>query len=334
MSQRLHLALGEGGLVLPETGRICVFHPLPDHDLDPLGRARVDVVQPFLPAFRHFESLGFRAHGDTPGTAGRDGPFAASAVFLPRAKALARARIAEAAALTEGPVLVDGAKTDGIDSLLKDLRKRVVIGGVVSKAHGKLFWFDAQAAALSDWIAPPMSADGFRTRAGVFSADAVDPASRLLADALPAGIGGAVADLGAGWGYLSARLLERPAVRALHLVEADHTALECARANVDDARARFHWADARDWAPPERLDAVVMNPPFHTGRSAEPDLGRAFIASAARCLLPAGRLWLVANRHLPYEQSLQAHFAETREIGGDGRFKLLTAARPTRIKRR
>ncbi len=95
----------------------------------------------------------------------------------------------------------------------------------------------------------------------------------------------------------------------LDLVEADHDALDCARRNLDDPRARFHWADATTWTPETRPDAVVTNPPFHVGRAADPSLGRAFIAAAARILAPSGSLWLVANRHLPYEATLTDHFA-------------------------
>lgn len=34
---------------------------------------------------------------------------------------------------------------------------------------------------------------------------------------------------------------------------------------------------------------------------------------------------MVANRHLPYEQALREHFGDVAEIGGDTRFKILTA---------
>lgn len=254
-------------------------------------------------------------------------------VFLPRSKALARGLIAQALAVCGGVVVIDGQKTDGIDSILKDARKRGAVSEVISKAHGKLFVLRADAADFADWVlpdAPQAMADGFVTRAGVFSADAVDPASRLLADHLPVQLGRRVADLGAGWGYLAARVLERADITELHLVEVDHTALDCARANVTDPRARFHWADATAWRPETRLDAVVMNPPFHTSRSADPDLGRGFIAAAAACLAPHGRLYMVANRHLPYEGTLAQHFGQVEEIAGDNRFKVVMAARPNR----
>jgi len=174
-------------------------------------------------------------------------------------------------------------------------------------------------------------ADGYHTAPGVFSADAVDPASAMLLSALPKRLGRHVVDLGAGWGYLSAGMLKGDnKIESLDLVEADHTALACARLNVADPRARFLWADALDWRASEAVDAVVMNPPFHTGRSADPSLGRGFIATAARILSPSGSLWMVANRHLAYEAAMSDLFAQVQEMTGDTRFKVLRAARPKR----
>ena len=145
---------------------------------------------------------------------------------------------------------------------------------------------------------------------------------------------GQVVDLGAGWGFLSAHVLAHEDVTAVHLVEAGNMALECARHNVTDPRAQFYWADATDWTTTERIDTVVMNPPFHTGRAAEPAIGQAFVAAAARLLSGNGALWMVANRHLPYEVELKNRFADVEEIGGDARFKLFHARKPLRQKRR
>jgi 16S rRNA (guanine1207-N2)-methyltransferase len=73
-----------------------------------------------------------------------------------------------------------------------------------------------------------------------------------------------------------------------------------------------------------------MNPPFHTSRDGDPELGRAFISAAKRCLKSKGSLYLVANRHLPYETSLEQCFAKVLELPGNNRFKLFHASRPQR----
>ena len=332
MSLRLSLALEPGGCVMPPEGRIAVFAPRAGVDLTALPKERLLILQRLRPDFEAYEAAGFTC---LPEVADLPAPerFAAAVVFLPRAKAEARLLVAQAAAVTTGPVLVDGAKTDGIDSILKNLRKLTETSAPISKAHGKIFWFQGGNNALADWSCEAVAeVAGFTTAPGVFSADGIDPASRLLAECLPEKLGRRVADLGAGWGYLAAQILTRAGVEHLHLVEADHVALGCGRQNVVDARAQFHWADARKWQAPEQVNTVVMNPPFHAGRSAEPELGQAFISAAASMLVASGHLWMVANRHLPYETLLGERFAAVNEVAGDNRFKVLHAQRPRRAK--
>ncbi|MEQ8895874.1 MAG: class I SAM-dependent methyltransferase [Roseovarius sp.] len=324
-SSRLSTALESGDVTLPEAGRIAVFAPREGMDLSALPADLCHVITTFKPDRDHFAGQGF-ACGKEP-----DGRYAASVVCLPRAKALGQALVAEAASVTDGPVIVDGAKTDGVESILKACRKRADVSPALSKSHGKLFHFPA-SAAFEDWArgAPQEIEGGFVTMPGIFSADGIDPASALLADHLPDKLGRRVADLGAGWGYLSARALSRESIEEIHLVEADFAALDCARRNVLDARAHLHWEDATRWQPEEPLDTVIANPPFHTGRNPDPGLGLDFIRAAARVLSPRGQLFLVANRHLPYETEMARQFGEVKEMGGDNRFKLLHGVRPAR----
>ncbi len=248
-------------------------------------------------------------------------------VSLPRARQAARDRIARALRLG-CPVLVDGQKTDGVDAVLKEVRRRGRVGPVISKAHGKIFV--VEAADLEEWVAEPVrNAAGWLVPPGGFSADGIDPGSAALLGALPP-LAGRVVDLGAGWGALAAAVLGGDAVTRCDLVEAHRPSLDCARANVADPRAAFHWADATAWRPEAPADHVVTNPPFHRGRTADPDLGRAFIATAAAALGTRGTLWVAANRHLPYESTLDSLFAEVEERPGTTSYKIHRAARPRR----
>ena len=318
---RLITAIEDGALVLPPEGRILVLRPPAGTDLTPLPRDRVHIVHGFRPDHDHFAAAGYAT------SVAPEGRYTLAIVRAPRSKDQARALLASAAALTDGLLVLDGQKTDGIDSLLKALRERVPVVTVLSKAHGKLIV--TEGGDLSEWaIGPTTLPEGFLTAPGLFSADGVDPASALLAKALPAKLGPKVADLGAGWGFLSRAILERDGVSDLHVIEAEHDALTAARSNVADARATLHWADALNFAAESGFDDIVTNPPFHQGRSADPSLGRGFIAAAARLLAPQGRLWLVANRHLPYESSLKETFSQVEDLPGSPAFKLYLASRP------
>lgn len=319
---RLTRAVEDGLLELPP-GRIAAVRPTPGTDLSSLPRDRVIIVSTFRPDADRWQAQGYDVTADLP-----DADLAL--VFMPRSKALARATVAEALARA-ARVAVDGQRTDGIDALWRELRNRLGDLPTVSASHGKLFVLPS-GATLPD--APPSAPrpgpGGWHLQPGVFSEGGPDPASVLLARALPPVLPARMADLGAGWGYLARAILSRDGVETLDLVEAERLALDCARLNVPDPRARFHWADARNFRPQTPWDGVVMNPPFHAGRAAEPELGQAFIAAAAAGLAPDGQLWLVANRQLPYEAALSRAFARIDEIGAADGFKLLHARRPRR----
>ena len=330
-SARLEMALDSGAFVLPPSGDIAVLSPQAGDDLAALPKARVVVLTGFKLDFDHFQAQGYRMEGGQPSAA----PPAAAVVCLPRARAEALALIAQASALLPAgaPILVDGQKTDGIDSVLKLARAEgFALGEVISKAHGKACVLGAGPQPIG-WAATAREIEGgFVTLPGVFSADAPDRGSVLLAAALPEKLYGRVADLGAGWGYLARAILTRSDVKSLDLVEADRAALDCAERNITDPRARFHWADATRFKPAHPWDAVVMNPPFHISRAADPELGAAFLRAAHRGLLPGGTLWLVANRHLPYDRILTPLFRTVEEIGGDAVFRLFRAAHPIRAR--
>lgn len=161
---------------------------------------------------------------------------------------------------------------------------------------------------------------------GVFAWDRIDTGSLLLAERLPA-LKGAGADLGCGYGALATVVLRSPTVTALKLVDLDRRAVEAARRNIEDVRATFDWADVRALEANGDLDFVVMNPPFHDGGAEDRALGQAFIRQAAAMLKRGGTLWMVANRHLPYEAELKAALKRVTPLEEGGGFKLFEAVK-------
>lgn len=300
-----------------------VFNAEAPQQIAALKHLKPTIYQTFAPSVTDLQAAGY----DVVQSVQSD--FDVAVVLLPKAKALTRHLIAMAQKCTNsGAVIVDGQKDAGIDPILKDLRKRTSLGDVVSKAHGKIAWFTGDLN-LSDYFDAPKSLeDGFKTVAGVFSADAADPASRLLLSVLPR-LTGTVADLGAGWGFLTRNLTEMPTKHVI-AVEADHRAIEIARVNVPSDKVKFVWVDATAWRADKALDTVVMNPPFHNFGKADPGIGIDFIKSAVRSLKMQGDCYIVANRHLPYEQTLNELFQNVSEVTKDNRFKVLYASKPKR----
>ncbi|PLS23284.1 class I SAM-dependent methyltransferase [Neptunicoccus cionae] len=326
---RLMLPFDEGTIALPESGQIIVLRAKTEGYGD-FPKDRLSCVQGFYPTFQFLQTSGYQTTTEIPDTA------AMAIVHLTKAKDENRALLARAYdALEEGGTLVvDGAKTEGVESLMKAAKKLHTVEGQLSKAHGKVFWLTktTQDNPFSDWasaLSPSPNKDGYMTAAGVFSAEGIDQGSAELAPVIAGKLKGRVADLGAGWGWLAQQALEsNPAIESLDLIEAEHLALHCAELNLNDPRARFVWGDAREVTAKRSYDAVISNPPFHTGRKAEPALGRAFIAAARDMLKPAGHLYLVANRQLAYEATLNECFGRVDVVNQSSRYKIIHARKP------
>lgn len=314
-------------------GRVLFLGAEPGFRLPAPWPGEIHAVQGFRPDFLALQRISLASVSPRP--QGQD--FDAALVLAGRHRGRNELFLSEAIQRTRpsGLIVVAGAKDDGIASLRKRLNGLVEIDGGLPKYHGLAFWFsrpesDAAAAVLRAANPQMLVDDRFQTAPGMFSFDRIDAGSKLLAAHLPGDLGGRVADFCAGWGYLAAEICTRcPQVSALDLYEADFEAVEAARLNVPAIPIvpRFFWHDLLGEPVEGRYDAIVMNPPFHRMRAAEPEIGLGMIRAAAGALKPGGRLLMVANRQLPYEHALAALFSGHAELARDNVYKVLAARR-------
>ena len=331
-SARFHIAFDSTDL--PD-GKIGLYGPKAAIDLGDLPVADLVCEQSFFSDHQALIARGLDVQQEI------DAPLAAAVVFLGRSRALAKATIARAlAALQPGGLLVvDGNKTDGIAAIISALGAGFGPINTASRDHGKVAWLHRLETPPADVLAwqtaldPVQTPEGFWTVAGLFSADGLDAGSAILAQRFSDALSGRAADLGAGWGALSAALLQAaPGIAALDLIEADKRALDLAERNVGDARAAFHWADVNSWQGGP-YDVIIANPPFHTTRRADPALGQSFVSAAARLLAPRGLFLMVANRQLPYEPTFEQAFDDWEILDQSGGFKVFQAHGPRATSR-
>jgi 16S rRNA (guanine1207-N2)-methyltransferase len=284
----------------------------------------IDCEQSFRPDF-------LKLKGATPRIDGGSWPL--GLVLLTKHKEENFANIARGWSLLEdgGTLVCAGSNEDGAASLEKQTGKALGLDGTLSKFHCRVFWLTkTEKEPPAYWRGliglQPVSDGSWLSKPGLFSWDHVDEGSALLAQYLPGDLSGHVADFGCGWGYLARQMLQ-PDVTRLDLIDAEHLALDAARANVDDPRASFHWLDLTREPAPATYDAIVCNPPFHTGRAATPALGQQVIEAAARALKRGGRFYMVANRGLPYEPMLKASFTSFETLADNNKFRVTRAVR-------
>ncbi len=229
-----------------------------------------------------------------------------------------------------GQIIITGDKTAGISSLRKWVSQRAEITDNFSKHHAVVFWFFKNG---EQWDLPELSReiDGYYISEGMFSSGGSDAGSKLLTEHFDKRIGGPVADLGAGWGFLSNELLKRTSkVTELDLFEADFLSLEAAKKNLkpyERLKPSFYWCDLTSEYKKKPYQWVIMNPPFHSSRSADPELGKRFIQVAASTLPSGGRLLMVANRNLPYEDTLRKLFKHSKVLEERDGFKVIEAVK-------
>ena len=215
---------------------------------------------------------------------------------------------------SDGFVMAAAANDAGGNRLKKMLEAYGVETHMLSKHHCRVVWTGEAAkadtariqAALSNLAPRLLSLGGYNwwTVPGLFGWNKIDAGSALLLEYLPQDLHGAVADFGCGYGYVSVMMEQRfPGIARIDAFDANARAVACCARNTG-TKVMAHWQDIRSLPVQKRYDAVVMNPPFHSGKGEDTMLGRDFIAKAWECLLPEGQLWFVANRHLPYEHTV------------------------------
>ncbi len=325
-------------LSLPADGRALFLRARAGMRLREMAQPGWLCEQGFMPFADELDRNGLRV-----GEPGVDERFPLVLVLPPRQRDEARALFARALQHTAqgGTLLASMPNAEGAKSGEADLVKLAGAVQHLSKHKCRVFWSTPGAAdidqgVLLEWLAldtPRAIVDGYVSRPGLFAWDRIDRASALLAAQLPHDLQGRVADLGAGYGYLASQVIARcPQVGEVDLYEAEARALEPARINLARAQhacgrevaVAIHWHDVTRGLT-RRYDAIVSNPPFHQGRADLPELGRAFITSAADALAPDGRLFLVANRHLPYEAILAARFRDVHTLMTQEGFKVIEA---------
>ncbi|MEM5584622.1 class I SAM-dependent methyltransferase [Roseibium sp. AS2] len=334
----LILPIETGAVVLTEKPRVLFLRARTGRSLAGLVDADLLCEQSFAPDRDALLKAGLNVVAET----GETG-FDAVLVLPGRQRQEARAQLARAVSRTRsgGIVIACASNTEGARTLERDLED--LLGGAqnLTKNKCRVVWETVEAGKrndglLAEWLefdAPRSVLDGaWLSRPGIFAWDRIDAASRLLASLLPATLKGKGADLGAGFGFLTQSVFEKaPGVAAMDIYEAEKRALELAEQNLSGFKGKKTmngiWSDVtRGIEGP--YDFIVSNPPFHqAGRADRTDVGQGFIRAAASGLRPGGEFFMVANRHLPYEQTLADVFAQVTQLADEGGYKVIRAVK-------
>lgn len=169
--------------------------------------------------------------------------------------------------------------------------------------------------------------------AGIFCAERLDIGTGFFLRNLPHRQGPErVVDLGCGNGVVGlAAALDNPEAEVL-CVDESFSAVASAEANFrmnagTNGKAEFQVADGLSDVPPESVDLVLNNPPFHSHQATTDTTSRRMFAESRDALRPGGELWVIGNRHLGYHVKLRRLFGNCEIVTSNPKFVILRATK-------
>jgi len=281
-------------------------------------------------------------------------------VFLPKARAELDVRLSLARWLLRpgGRLLVLGEKKEGIAGAVKQLREALPQVHKIDSARHCQVWCAEDVTPLAhfviaDWLDwSKVSAAGRELEVaglpGVFSRGELDSGTSLLLETLasaplttqsvraapgipPTRAGQAlrILDFACGAGVIGAWLQTGESTDlSVDAVDVQSQALLCARATYDRANAQGEIIASDGIAGLDgRWQAVVSNPPFHSGVRTDMTMTERFVRDLASHLEHGGELRLVANNFLPYEALIRRCIGPVERLAENNKFTVYRAFR-------
>lgn len=165
---------------------------------------------------------------------------------------------------------------------------------------------------------------------GVFSHGEIDDGTRLLLEHMPLLPETArVHDFGCGCGIIATWLRLRQPGLMVSASDVNALAYAATKATLKAngvAGVVVHVAAGLKPIPGP-LDAIITNPPFHTGQKIDRAIVDELFVSARDKLAKGGAVYVVANRFLPYREAMEAKIGPVKVLAETRQFWVLQAIR-------
>ena len=232
-----------------------------------------------------------------------------------------------------GKMIINGDNQVGVKNFLKNISNHWPAEITVIKKKGRIALYPKKKQLFEHWKRYQnfrINKDGYYTRCDMFSPKKVDKGSQKLTSTFGNKLFGDVADLGAGWGYLSKEALRlNDNITRVTLFECNYSAYIASKKNIDDRRASFRWASLENIKKlTMRFDHVICNPPFHSGRPKDIGLLRSFIFYSSKLINCQGSVWMVFVSGVYLERQLKEYFDNVKILYKDSHYFVCQLLKP------
>jgi 16S rRNA (guanine1207-N2)-methyltransferase len=170
------------------------------------------------------------------------------------------------------------------------------------------------------------------THPGIFSWDGIDEGTSLLLDHLDVSYDSKVWDVGCGYGVIGLYATKLGASEVLmtdtNLLAIRYTKKNSERNNLSE---RVNVVPAVGLSLPLEndhlfpFDFIVSNPAFHQEHNINTSMAESIIRNAPKFLSPKGKLIIVANRFLNYDQLMRLFFKSVVTLAETNKYHVLVA---------
>lgn len=166
--------------------------------------------------------------------------------------------------------------------------------------------------------------------ANLFSRDHLDLGARFFLEQL-AEVPAAekVMDLACGNGVLGIKYQQLHPAATIQFLDESYMAIASSQENYANAftgkssQAVFRSEDGLKQTADDSVELILCNPPFHQQHVIGEQIAMDLFHDSKRCLEVGGELWVVANRHLAYQEKLQRLFGNCRVVATNKKFVVL-----------
>ncbi|QYJ89418.1 class I SAM-dependent methyltransferase [Shewanella halotolerans] len=260
--------------------------------------------------------------------------FDAVVLFYPKSKSLAPylINLAGRHLIPGGELVIVGEKKGGIRSITKQLPDYFDGGIKLDNARHCMLYSssllsEAPEIKLSDWVkdymlSTPQGELTICNLVGVFSEKRLDEGTELLLEHLPT-LKGRVLDFGCGAGVITAALLKANPDLELECVDINAMALASCELTLaaNGMQAKVYASDGLTQTQ-GMFDAVISNPPFHDGLDSTTEIATRFVQESEAQLKSGGIFQIVANRHLPYSDTIAKFFKTVNVAAENNKYKI------------
>jgi 16S rRNA (guanine1207-N2)-methyltransferase len=267
---------------------------------------------------------------------------------IPKGRQITRRWLIEAyrSLKTGGVLYLAGAKDMGIQSSIKDAES--IFNNMSLLTYKKsnriaLFYKESETLQWPEWTQVPGIAPGtwvdFTINAremnfqisslpGIFSNDRLDEGTKLLLDTVEFPEQNRILDVGCGYGIIGMTAAVQAKNSWIDMVDVNLLAIAAtqrnsSRNNIDNVRVFV--SDLLEKVSENKYQLILSNPPFHTGKEVDYIVATSLFKQAEQVLEPGGKIIIVANKFIPYENLMKKTFNNVTTLAQTGKFIVLSS---------